>query len=163
GHFERERVGPALARLYALNTFGAVVGSMIGGFVLMPGLGLTGTVLVAVAFNVVVAAIAWTRRTPARAPAPAPPPGGAPAATPAPARYPIPIVATLFALSGLGALAFQIAWVRLFALVFGSSVYSFAAVLGVYLLGIALGSALVGRLMRGDVTIVLFGRLQLAL
>src|SRR5262245_25637206 len=31
-HCERGRVGPALARLYALNTLGAVCGSILGGF-----------------------------------------------------------------------------------------------------------------------------------
>src|SRR5262245_55442459 len=43
GHFEHGRVGPALARLYALNTFGAVAGSFAGGFALLPGFGLPGT------------------------------------------------------------------------------------------------------------------------
>lgn len=58
-HFEREVVGPALARLYALNTFGAVAGSALAGFALMPGIGLAGTTYVAAAVNVAVAALAW--------------------------------------------------------------------------------------------------------
>src|SRR5262249_48252584 len=72
-------------------------------------------------------------------------------------------VAVLFALSGFGALAFQLAWVRLFGLVFGSSVYSFSAVLGVYLLGIALGSALVRPRLAPAGTPAGFGALQLLL
>ena len=36
-HFEYRGVGPALARLYAINTAGAVLGSALGGFVLLPG------------------------------------------------------------------------------------------------------------------------------
>jgi spermidine synthase/Flp pilus assembly protein TadD len=68
-----------------------------------------------------------------------------------------------FGLSGFAALAFQIAWVRLFGLMFGSSVYSFAAVLGVYLFGLGLGSALVEPLMRRGVTVAHFARLQLGL
>jgi spermidine synthase len=48
-------------------------------------------------------------------------------------------------MSGFVALSLQIAWLRLYGLVLGSSVYSFAAVLGVYLIGIALGSALLTR------------------
>src|SRR5262245_1840475 len=43
GHFEHQWVGPTLARLYALNTFGAVAGSFAGGFALLPGFGLPGT------------------------------------------------------------------------------------------------------------------------
>ena len=65
--------------------------------------------------------------------------------------------------SGFGALAFQIAWVRLFGLVFGSSVYSFSAVLGIYLLGIALGAALVGRWIERCATLTGFALLQTGL
>src|SRR5439155_25261404 len=72
-------------------------------------------------------------------------------------------VAALFALSGFGALAFRVAWVRLFGLVFGSSVYSFSAVLGVYLLGLAIGSAAVARFMERGVSLARFARLQWAL
>lgn len=162
GHFERDLVGPALSRLYALNTFGAVAGSLAGGFALLPGLGLTGTTWCAAALNLVVALIAWSASRTASRPKPSPAPaaevpadgleGGARAA-----------FALLFAFSGLAALAFQIAWVRLFSLVFGSSVYSFSAVLGVYLFGLALGSALVARHMAGGVSLVGFSRIQLAL
>jgi len=182
-HFEHDLVGPALARLYALNTFGAVAGSFAGGFALMPRLGLSGTLAFAAALNLAVALLAWSAartrapavaaRSPAAPSAISPPaarkPSGpgravAPAATaaglPGGARLSL---ALLFALSGLGALAFQIAWVRLFSLVFGSSVYSFAAVLGVYLFGLALGSALIARVMQGGVSLGGFARLQLAL
>ena len=59
-HVEHDLVGAGLARLYALNTLGAVAGSLAAGFVLMPGLGLTATTLVAAALNAGVAAVAWT-------------------------------------------------------------------------------------------------------
>jgi spermidine synthase len=160
-HAERERVGGGLARLYALNTFGAVAGSLAAGFVLLPGIGLTATTFVAAALNLGVAAIAWAA-------------GGKPAAMAEPVPEPAPgaaplgvgtrrIMAWMFAVSGFGALAFQIAWVRLFGLVFGSSVYSFSAVLGIYLLGIAIGSALVAPRLARVGTLAGFGALQLAL
>ena len=174
-HVERERVGAALARLYALNTLGAVAGSLTAGFLLLPGLGLTATTLVAAALNLAVASLAWIAGAPGRA---SPVPGGAAdsedearragATTPvSPAALLDPAsrraVAALFALSGFGALAFQLAWVRLFGLVFGSSVYSFSAVLGVYLLGIAVGSALVSPRLPRVATLAGFGALQLLL
>jgi spermidine synthase len=176
-HFEHDLVGPALARLYALNTFGAVVGSFAGGFALMPGLGLQGTAWVAAALNLGVAMLAWTR-APAAAGLPAPASAAPPAHVPKPGAARRPAVpapparlsgvsrlsfAILFALSGLAALAFQIAWVRLFSLVFGSSVYSFSAVLGVYLFGLAAGSAWIARRMAHGVSLVDFARLQLGL
>jgi spermidine synthase len=180
GHFEHQWVGPALARLYALNTFGAVAGSLAGGFVLLPGVGLTGTACVAAALNLVVAALAWSagRRAGdadvlAVGPGPAPVASGsgghrpaAPAPADARAALPGPLrlaLAIAFALSGFSALAFQVAWVRLYGLAFGSSVYSFSAILGVYLFGLALGSALVSRAMARGVTLAVFARLQLAL
>ena len=192
GHLGRGLVGEELAGLYAVNTFGAVAGSLAGGFALLPAIGLTGTVGAAATLNFAVAIVAW--RVSARsvalveAAAGAPPgacvapeaaavagvraprpgaqgaarmPGGGPGPPPAP--FPRSAFATLFALSGFAALVFQIAWVRLFALVFGSSAYSFSAVLGTYLLGLALGSAAAGRFMRGGVSVALFGRLQVAL
>lgn len=162
GHFERDLVGPTLSRLYALNTFGAVAGSLGAGFVLMPSLGLMGTTWFAAALNIAVGLLAWTAGRPAARsdPSPSPPveiPAGGLTGTPRLA------FALLFALSGLAALAFQIAWVRLFSLVFGSSVYSFAAVLGVYLFGLAIGSGLIARFMDRGVSLLGFSRLQLAL
>ncbi len=160
-HIERDRVGAGLARLYALNTFGAVVGSLAAGFVLLPVIGLTATTFVAAGLNLLAAALAWRS-------------GGAPriaekAAAPAHADAPLldggsrAVLAWLFAFSGFGALAFQMAWVRLFGLVFGSSVYSFSAVLGVYLLGIALGAALIGPHLKKLATLSGFAVLQLVL
>src|SRR6185503_6300478 len=53
-------LGAGLAWLYAINTIGAVVGSVLGGFLLLPALGLTATTGVAAALNL-VAAFVWTR------------------------------------------------------------------------------------------------------
>jgi spermidine synthase/tetratricopeptide (TPR) repeat protein len=52
-------VGRSVGTVYAFNTLGAIVGSFIAGFVLIPieGLGLQGTMKVAVAMSLVVAAI----------------------------------------------------------------------------------------------------------
>src|SRR5206468_1482502 len=61
---ERERVGAIMARLYALNTLGAVAGTITGGFALLPGVGLTVTTWIAAALNVAAALVAW--RVPAR-------------------------------------------------------------------------------------------------
>ena len=159
-HVERDLVGAALARLYALNTLGAVAGSLAAGFLLLPNLGLTATTFVAAGLNLLVAAIAWTRGGAAQRATSA---DAAPTAEPVLDARTRTVVAWLFALSGFGALAFQIAWVRLFSLVFGSSVYSFSAVLGVYLLGIALGAALVGPRLARVGTLTGFATLQLAL
>ncbi len=205
-HFEYAGVGPALARLYALNTVGAVAGSALGGFVLLPSIGLTATTWVAALLNAGAAAIAWlgagkaavaarepvaedvapggTARPKASAPTgtggknatrarsetPSTGPAAPGALRPLLESGPRVTLAILFALSGLAALAFQIAWVRLFGLLFGSSVYSFSAVLAIYLAGLGLGSALVAprlagadRPRSGARLLVLFGGIQLSL
>jgi spermidine synthase len=139
---ERGALGAGLAWLYALNTLGAVAGSLLGGFLLLPGWGLTRSTFAAAALNLVAAAVAWRASARLdRASRPDVASSSPPAAwLPATARR---VLGAVFALSGFAALVLQLAWVRLFGLVLGSTVYSFSAVLGVYLAGIALGSALV--------------------
>lgn len=53
-------------RLYAASTLGAIVGAMIAGHLLLPVLGFRGTVLVAVAANLVVAAWGFLQAQPVR-------------------------------------------------------------------------------------------------
>ncbi len=77
-HLGRGMVGQELAGLYAVNTFGAVAGSVAGGFALLPAIGLTGTVWVAAALNFLVALFVWRISAPGRAPADAVGPPGAP-------------------------------------------------------------------------------------
>jgi spermidine synthase len=157
---EQGALGPGLARLYALNTIGAVVGSLLAGFVLLPRFGLTVTTVVAAALNLVAGMVAWANsRSTAGAPAPVAANAGEPL-LPAPARR---VLGVAFAASGFAALALQIAWVRLYGLVLGSSVYSFSAVLGIYLAGIAIGSAVVAPFLRRLATPAAFAVAQLAL
>ncbi len=54
-------------------------------------------------------------------------------------------VGLLLALSGFAALVLQVGWLREFRLVFGSTTAASAAVLAIFLGGIALGSAVLGR------------------
>jgi len=50
-----------------------------------------------------------------------------------------------FFLSGISALIYQIAWVRQASLTFGVSIYAYSAVLTAFMIGLALGSYLMGR------------------
>ena len=53
-----EQIGPRVGLLYATNTVGAVAGTVVAGFVLLPALGLNGTVWVGVSVNLLVFVIA---------------------------------------------------------------------------------------------------------
>jgi spermidine synthase len=160
---ERGAIGAGLAWLYAVNTLGAVAGSLLAGFLLMPRLGLGGATVVAAALNLFASLTAFVfaaRDAGGRAPVPAPVPTAVPPLLAPPARFGLGV---LFAASGFAALALQLAWVRLYGLVLGSSVYSFAAVLGVYLAGIALGSAACAPLLTRFGAVPAFAALQLGI
>ena len=141
--------GASLGRLYGLNTVGAVAGAALAGFRLIPALGLTGT-------------------TRCRGPGSArgrrrhgvpgqPRRGAAHAATGSRGgarlgaerqRVRAGSPSSLFGLSGAVALVLEITWARMFSLVFGSSVYSFALVLASYLLALRARQPVVGRAAR---------------
>ncbi len=171
-----------LSGLYAINTFGAVLGTLAGGFVLLPRLGMFGAQMVAVAGNVVigVAAIVLDRRFqslrgrggahPAAASAEPLSGGVAPAvavdrgaacSSPAPSwEYRLAFWGT--AAAGMGALALEVCWSRALAVVCGSTVYSFTVMLAAFLIGIALGSGLHGLVpLRRIAVSVQFGAVML--
>jgi spermidine synthase len=135
-------LGPRIAWLYAINTAGAVAGTLCTAFLLLDALGLRGTVWIAVAANALVFAVAALL---ARvAPAAHPEDAGAAAARPPGARWVLPLIA----LSGVVSFSYEVLWTRLLSHRLGASVYAFATMLGSFLLGIALGSALASRLAR---------------
>lgn len=146
-----ESFGKSLGRLYGLNTLGAVLGAAIAGFALVPGLGLAGTTRAVGALALLVGGGMAYLGMRSRATSPDVETSAAPAAQEAPARVARKtrserraLAALLFGASGAIALVLEITWTRVFALVYGSSVYSFAVVLASYLLAIALGSLLWG-------------------
>jgi spermidine synthase len=61
---EARATGPAVGRIYAVNTLGSIVGALLAGFVLVPGIGtqrtIAGGALVCVAMGVAVAWL-WAR------------------------------------------------------------------------------------------------------
>jgi spermidine synthase len=126
------------------NTAGAVLGTVLSGFVLLPRIGLQATLVAAGIANVLVGALAWVvaARFPAgadRVAAPEEPRVAAGSGAPA---APLPLLLSVAALTGACGLGLEIAWTRLLALVLGSTAYAFTVMLGVYLCGLALGTLL---------------------
>ena len=143
-----ERMGGQVGALYAVNTFGAVAGTFIAGFVAIPAVGAQKTLWLTAAVNVVLAAAAFglSRRLPFRPmAAPAPEPAGE-GGRAVPVR--VGLVLLVFGLSGFGALILEVAWTRVLALVMGSSVYAFSLMLLAFLTGLASGSACFATLLR---------------
>jgi spermidine synthase len=145
--------------LYSVNTAGAVVGVVSGPALLFPTLGLRGTELCAAGISVLVgiAALALARRTLVERPGPGLEP---------PDEPPAPRAALVAAgVAGFAAMALEVVWTRLAALLVGSSVHAMAAVLAVFLAAVALGAWL-GRRWPGAVAVrgglVLMGLLAIA-
>jgi spermidine synthase len=136
----RSALGVGIGLLYFVNTLGAAIGCFLAGFVLLPHLGLTRTTLLAFAGNATVASIAFLLDR--RGAAQSTDSGGDPefVADVGPALEPPwwPYAVTFGC--GLAGLAFEVVWFRVLVMVFGSTVYSFSAMLSVFLTGLALGS-----------------------
>jgi spermidine synthase len=149
-----DQAGHRLGELYAANTLGAVAGTVVAGYALIELIGLGRTALVAVGLNLVAGgvALAVSGRVRVDPATPLVASNGAHASSQArpssPGQRRVVYVATFIA--GFAALAFEVLWTRLFAEGSGSSIYLFAAILAIYLFGIALGSVWFGRRSRPD-------------
>ena len=127
----------SVALFYGINTLGAAVGTLVTGLILLPGLGISNAVWVAVVAGILVAggAMLLDRRMGLR---PATMEHRRQASN---AQTPRLLLAAL-AIAGCLGLFYQIAWTRLLIPVVGSSVYAFTIILTTVLLGIGVGSLL---------------------
>jgi spermidine synthase len=144
------RPGRAVAWLYTANSLGAAGGVLVCAFVLLPGLGVVGTIrlacLMAMAICLVGLWLNWmtapgprdvTASRRGRRPEPVSPPRS---------RLELALLLA-YGLSGAAALVYEVAWTRVLSLVLGSSVYAFSLMLAAFILGLALGSAIAGRFL----------------
>lgn len=145
------RVGARTGLLYGFNTAGAVVGTWLTGFVLLPWLGVRSAELSAAGANIAigVAALAWSMRASSGGPIDDREERAETEAlldlTPDPDRGSPRLVRFLvvaLAVQGFCTMAFEVAWSRFLALMVGSSVYAFTTLLVAFLSGTA-GGALV--------------------
>ena len=146
-----EQVGSRVGMLYATNTVGAIAGTLVAAFLLLPRFGLVGTVYFGVAVNflvfVLAAALAHrfddTRQPAGEAEAEAAAPSARSAETAVSARrlWVLPIML----LSGANTFIYEVLWTRLLGHVLGGSITAFATMLAGFLSGIAIGSAIASR------------------
>lgn len=143
--FARRSGNPAAesGTLYFLNTVGATVGSLLAGFVLIPAIGMTGTIYVAIAATTIAAlCVGLVLKSAEDEAAPLPAPSKA-SATRESTRPVSPwLVITILGLSGFAALVHEIAWTRILSLILGPTTYAFAATLAAVIAGVALGSGI---------------------
>src|SRR5262245_1839637 len=133
----------SVTKLYACNLAGAILGTVVAGFVLLPVLGVRTTILVAAGINTLigVTALVADRRT---------------------SRSEVPITAAAVAgtsekvtgqtfwlvcalASGFVTISTQVAWTRILTMIIGSSTYAFSIVVALFLIGLAAGAWIIGR------------------
>ena len=139
----------SVTRLYACNLAGAIFGTLVAGFVLLPNLGVRTTILIAAAINIIigVTAVLAERRADLQSENPS-----AAATDPLLESESLPaeIRGSNFWLfcalaSGFVTISTQVAWTRILAMIIGSSTYAFSIVVALFLIGLAGGAWLVGR------------------
>jgi len=164
-----ETLGRKVADLYALNTFGAVLGAAGAGFVLLPAIGVRLTIVLAAAVNIAVGIWALTADGRARTtgnapmmPSVAPDPSVSYSTSVGPSSPMLSLLLAGIAVSGAASMVYEITWTRALGLVIGSSIYAFSAMLTTFLVGLALGSFLFARIWGNrTVNAGLFGWLEI--
>ena len=142
----RAAYDPEAGTLYGVNTLGAVIGTFGAGFVILQFLGLWKTGLATGLVDIAVGCAAlWLDRRVGpiddirRGERAKPQSTGTRGGGWNGRQW---VVGLVFGVSGAVAMVYEVGWFRLLALTVGPSVYSFAAMLGVFLAGIGLGSVL---------------------
>ena len=154
--------GRKLAMLYAVNTFGGVIGSLLVGFIAIPVLGVRGTLLAGVAINSSIALFTYlilTRREQIdrgidsqgaerkrQQVIPRLPVSLSPAAPPHRRAVSNMMLAAFFT-AGFAALAAEVVWTRMLLLNLDATAQAFSGMLAIYLLGLALGSIAAGKVV----------------
>lgn len=157
-------IGKSAGLLYAINTFGAVAGSFLSGYLLIRVFGVSNTVYLAASANILVGILSFILSLFTEQPAgkkykrsvrePKPVRRSSAeseviigqAGSPQDAfRQKQTIVLAVVTVAGFCALALEVLWTRVLLFVLGTSVYAFACMLTCFILGIALGSYLCSR------------------
>src|SRR5436305_2085254 len=121
-----------MGMLYGCNTGGAVFGCLLAGFYLLREFDMGTATFVAAAINVAVGLVSlWIAGRAAARISDAP-------MVKARAYWPVYLA---IALSGATALGAEVIWTRLLGLMLGATVYTFSIILGVFLVGLGIGSA----------------------
>lgn len=134
---QKEKAERAVSMLYCANTFGAVLGVLLSAFILIELIGLRASLLAAVLINLSVAMFANRLKvisTKIEHPTRLNFSSGMD-------RRSIAAVLAFF-LSGMVSIAYEILWTRILTPSVGTFIYAFAAILAIYLFGIAIGSFL---------------------
>ena len=163
----------SLPMLYFTNSLGSAIGILVTSYLLIPELGNHATLCVAASINFLLAAIFGyigfatspnkedDEDDAADVGADRAEDGASRAAEPLNVDYvaehklPMPPKNTwlwIAAITGLTSFVYEIVWIRLLSLLMGSSSHSFDQMLSAFILGLAIGSAVSGKLLKKEKT-----------
>ncbi len=169
---QRLRTGTSVGLLYAVNTFGAVLGTFLSGYFLIRILGVSRSIYAAATANVLIGVLALVvslalkprrvgpeagKRTSRSRRAPAPrteKPEETAFALPSGKRR--AVLAGVF-VAGFCALALEVLWTRILVFVLETSAYAFTCMLTCFILGLALGSLIASRFIVPRLKNAVFG------
>jgi len=148
------QIGSRVGALYAINTAGAVLGTITAAFLLLPAMGLFGTVCFGAAVNLLVFLIAVVIAKSSSEMMPQEDDEISGQASPVAEvsgtevlsiwRRPS-FILPIMLLSGTTSFVYEVLWTRLLSHILGGSVAAFATMLASFLSGIAIGSAIASR------------------
>ncbi|MFV2055462.1 MAG: fused MFS/spermidine synthase, partial [Thiohalomonadales bacterium] len=142
---QKHEVGLRVGQLYSLNTVGAVLGASLAGFFFIPNWGLDGAIYIAVSINLTVVLLGlYLNKRIHLAPLESSSEDltllekSKPASIEeAPLRKRALLV--LFG-TGFASIAVEVGWTKYLSIFTGTTIYGFAAILTIFLVGIAAGS-----------------------
>jgi spermidine synthase len=152
----RGEVSGTLAFFYAVNTAGAVAGTLGAGFFLIGAFGIRNSMMMMAAVNLLIAAIVFVmfrselfsrlRSSPRVS-------GRIRESDPSMARETgagYRLILIVAGLSGLASIAYEVVWTRMLIHYTGTTTYAFSAILITFLIGIAVGGYLARLLLERD-------------
>jgi spermidine synthase len=129
---DREAGGRVLAGLYFSNSFGAALGALVATFLLLPNVGLPGTVMTGGLLSILVAIAVWPlgkKTSPSIERAST---RGTVSATPW-------LILCAAAITGATSFVYEMTWIRMLAQALGSTLHAFELMLAAFIGGIAFG------------------------
>lgn len=151
----------SLPKLYFTNSLGASIGILLASYLLIPSFGNQSTLNIAASINFILAIVFWIidadifevssshkKRAISKE-----------NAIPLEKSFlPMPPKNVWFwiaAITGLTSFVYEVIWIRLLSLLMGSSSHSFDQMLSAFIFGLAIGSAVSGKLIKKDNLIIL--------
>ncbi|MDQ1061690.1 spermine synthase [Stenotrophomonas sp. SORGH_AS_0282] len=139
--------GRVLAGLYFSNSLGAAIGALASTYVMLPAIGMPGTVFSAGLINILVAVMVYplSKRDvslPASGRAASEPQGEfTESIAPSSGRATSPplLILAVAGLTGAASFVYEITWIRMLSLALGTTIHSFELMLAAFILGIAMG------------------------